>query len=164
MSKLSAQRLHVTRAMFKLQSIQDLHLLFFHNVIGTSNFKYSGPAVQCSAVQCSACSERPAPSLFQYVIAMHWNQQLQHIQDLQCSGVEFRTCTFSFSVHQLDIVSQHLGPTAHLLSIAYMHNVLNKLLFINFTYLLFTKNNWYQRHFCHATVSTDHVPNLLISS
>ena len=67
-------------------SIQKLHLLFFHNVIGTNNFK-----------------------VFR-----------------TCSAVEFRTCNFSFSARQLDIVSQHLGPTVHLLSIAYMQNVHKK--------------------------------------
>ena len=60
----------------------------------------------------------PPPSIFP---VRYWDQQLQHIQDLQCSAVQCRT--FSFSARQLDIVSQHLGPTAHLLSIAFMQNV-----------------------------------------
>ena len=60
----------------------------------------------------------PPPSIFP---VRYWDQQLQHIQDLQCSAVQCRT--FSFSALQLDIVSQHLGPTAHLGTIDFILKV-----------------------------------------
>ena len=106
MSKLSAQRLHVTRAMFKLQSIQDLHLLFFTTSLGPATSSIQD--LQCSAVQCSS---GPAPSLFFSTSAWHCQSAsgtnssfVRHCIYAECAQKPALHRFYVFTFHQKQLI------------------------------------------------------------
>ena len=127
-----------------------LHQLHRHSAAGAAGdkgnvqtSKYSGLAPLFFTMSLKPATSQysgPAPLFFHNVIET--SNFKNSGPAVQCSAVQ-DLHLLSFSAHQLVIVSQHLGPTVHLLGIAYMQNVHKNKLFIDFTYLLFTKNNWY---------------------